>query len=202
MKTSLKTLVLIFVALISSAFVDPDKGYDIGDYATDFELKNIDGKKVSLKDYKDAKGFMVIFTCNSCPYAVAYEDRIIDLDKKYKALGVPVIAINPNNPDLQPEDSFEQMKQRAREKGFSFPYLLDEDQDIFPQYGATRTPHVFLLEHTAKGYQVKYIGAIDDNYQDASLVETKYVEEAVDAMLAGEKIKITTTKAIGCSIKV
>ncbi|SFS91691.1 AhpC/TSA family protein [Zhouia amylolytica] len=202
MKTSIKTISLILLVFITSAFTINDSGYGIGDYATDFELKNIDGKKVSLKDYKEAKGFLVIFTCNSCPYAVAYEDRIIALDKKYKSLGVPVIAINPNNPELQPRDGFDQMKKRAADKGFTFPYLLDEEQDIFPQYGATRTPHVFLLENTSKGYLVRYIGAIDDNYQDASQVETKYVEDAVEAMLAGEEIKITTTKAIGCAIKV
>ncbi|ETN96912.1 thioredoxin family protein [Zhouia amylolytica] len=202
MKTSIKTISLILLVFITSAFTINDSGYGIGDYATDFELKNIDGKKVSLKDYKEAKGFLVIFTCNSCPYAVAYEDRIIALDKKFKSLGVPVIAINPNNPELQPRDGFDQMKKRAANKGFTFPYLLDEEQDIFPQYGATRTPHVFLLENTSKGYLVRYIGAIDDNYQDASQVETKYVEDAVEAMLAGEEIKITTTKAIGCAIKV
>src|SRR5690606_34894199 len=112
-------------------------GYKIGDMATDFKLKNIDGKLVSLADYKDAKGYIVIFTCNHCPYAKAYEDRIVALDKKYKKLGFPVIAINPNNPGKQPEDSFENMKVRAKEKGFSFPYLIDEGQKIYPQYGAT-----------------------------------------------------------------
>ena len=89
-------------------------GYSVGEYATDFKLKNIDGKTVSLSDYSNAKGFLVIFTCNSCPYAVAYEDRIIALDKKYKEMGVPVIAINPNNPQVQPKDSFDEMKKEAK----------------------------------------------------------------------------------------
>ena len=179
-----------------------EKGYDIGDTATDFSLKNIDGKMVSLSDYSDAKGFLIIFTCNTCPYAVAYEDRIVALDTKYKSKGVPVIAINPNNPSAKPGDSFEKMKVRAKEKGFSFPYLLDEGQKVYPQFGATRTPHVYLLEKTASGNVVKYIGAIDDNYQDASQVDERYVENAVDAMLAGKEIKVTSTKAIGCTIKV
>ena len=179
-----------------------EKGYDIGDTATDFSLKNIDGKMVSLSDYSDAKGFLIIFTCNTCPYAVAYEDRIVALDAKYKSQGVPVIAINPNNPSAKPGDSFEKMKVRAKEKGFTFPYLLDEGQKVYPQYGATRTPHVYLLEKTANGNVVKYIGAIDDNYQDASQVDEKYVENAVDAMLAGKEIKVTSTRAIGCTIKV
>ena len=177
-------------------------GYSVGEYATDFKLKNIDGKMVSLSDYSNAKGFLVIFTCNSCPYAVAYEDRIIALDKKYSKLGVPVIAINPNNPSIQPKDSFDQMKVRAKQKGFTFPYLLDEGQNVFPEYGAKRTPHVYLLEKTAKGNLVKYIGAIDDNYADAASVEVRYVENAVDAMLEGKEINVKTTKAIGCSIKV
>src|SRR5690606_24720547 len=98
------------------------KGYHIGDEATDFKLENIDGKLVSLSDYRDSKGFLVIFTCNHCPYAIAYEDRIIALDKKYRPLGYPVIAINPNDPEVQPEDSMEEMRKRAADKGFTFPY--------------------------------------------------------------------------------
>jgi len=176
-------------------------GYKPGDIATDFKLMNVDGNMVSLSDYKDAKGFLLIFTCNTCPYARAYEDRIIALDRKYKVKGVPVIAINPNNPSAQPGDSFDQMKKRARDKGYTFPYLQDKEQKIYPQYGATRTPHVFLLERTAKGLVVRYIGTIDDNYQDAGSVETAYVEDAVDAMLDGTAIAVTTTRAIGCSIK-
>ncbi|MEM8508968.1 MAG: thioredoxin family protein [Bacteroidota bacterium] len=200
-----KTLTLFSVVFFLAALTtNPDvaAGYAIGDNATDFSLKNIDGKMVSLSDYETAKGFLIIFTCNTCPYAVAYEDRIIALHNKYAANGVPVIAINPNNPSVKPGDSFDEMKKRASEKGFAFPYLFDEDQTVFPKYGATRTPHVFLLEKTEKGNTVRYIGAIDDNYQDASQVEDKYVENAVDAMLAGKDIEVTTTRAIGCSIKV
>lgn len=178
------------------------KGYAVGDIATDFSLKNIDGNMVSLADYGDAKGFIVIFTCNHCPYSVANEDRIVELDGKYKGKGYPVIAINPNNPETYPADSYENMIVRAKEKGFTFPYLLDEGQKIFPQYGATKTPHVYVLEKTAEGNRVAYIGAIDDNVKDASSAETRYVEDAVDALLAGKKPPVTETKAIGCSIKI
>lgn len=178
------------------------KGYHIGDEATDFKLKNIDGNFVSLADYKDAKGFLVIFTCNHCPYAIAYEDRIIGLDKKYAPLGYPVIAINPNDPEVQPEDNFENMKKRAAEKGFTFPYLMDEGQKIYPQYGATKTPHVFLLNKENGKNIVRYIGTIDNNYSDANDVSERYVEDAVDALLAGKPIGKTTTVAIGCTIKV
>lgn len=199
----MKLVFVFLVAVTSAAFtiVNAEKGYEIGSIATDFTLKNIDNQTVSLRDMKDAKGYIVIFTCNHCPYALAYEDRIIALDKKYKKLGYPVIAINPNNPEKQKEDSFEKMQVRAKEKGFTFPYLFDEGQKIYPQYGATKTPHVYVLEKTNKGNVVQYIGAIDDNHSDESAVKAKYVENAVDALLSNEEVKVKTTKAIGCSIK-
>ena len=177
------------------------KGYKVGDVATGFTLKNVDNKMVSLSDFKDAKGFIVIFTCNHCPYAKAYENRIIGLNHKYAPKGYPVIAINPNDPKVEPQDSFEGMQQRAKEKSFTFPYLFDEGQKIYPQYGATRTPHVFVLQKENGKNIVKYIGAIDDNYADANDVSHKYVEDAVDALLSNKPVAQTSTVAIGCSIK-
>jgi peroxiredoxin len=176
-------------------------GYSIGDEATDFSLQNIDDRMVSLADYKEAKGFIVTFTCNHCPYAVAYEQRIMDLDTKYAPLGYPVIAISPNDPALVPEDGMEEMKKLAAEKGYTFPYLLDANQEVYPQYGATKTPHIFILNKENGKNIVKYIGAIDNNYANADDVSERYVENAVDALLAGTDIKVTTTKAIGCGIK-
>ncbi len=202
MKKILYLTLVLGLFVISSSNKPVDTGYDIGSIATDFSLKNVDGKKVSLADYKNAKGFIVVFTCNHCPYAIAYEDRLIQLDKQFKSKGYPVIAINPNNPEKQPKDSYELMQVRAKEKGFTFPYLFDEGQKIYPQYGATKTPHVYILEKNTKGLEVKYIGAIDDNYEDAKAVKVKFVEEAVNALLKGKEIKTKTTKAIGCTIKV
>lgn len=201
---TLKVLAVMVLTVVLSAFTSTpySDGYKIGDMATDFSLENIDGKMVSLSDYKDAKGFIVIFTCNTCPYAVAYEDRVEALNKKYADKGYPVIAIMPNNTEVKPGDSMEAMKARAKAKGFTFPYLMDDGQKIYPQYGATKTPHVYVLEKTSKGNVVKYIGAIDDNYKDASSVKTKYVENAVDALLQGKEIEIKETRAIGCTIKV
>lgn len=173
-------------------------GLNVGDKASDFELKSVDGKMVSLSDYKDAKGYILIFTCNSCPYAIAYEDRIIALHKKYAPKGYPVIAINPNDAKIQPSDSFEEMKKRASDKGFPFPYVLDETQQVTRAYGASRTPHVFLLD---KELNVKYIGAIDNNHKDAKAADQKYVEEAVDALMEGKQVETDFTKAIGCGIK-
>ena len=193
----------VFAAVLFMSFISNDEniGYEVGDVATDFSLKDVSGEMVSLSDYTDAKGFIIIFSCNTCPYVVAYEDRMNELDKKYKSQGFPVIAINPNDPELSPGDSFKNMQLRAREKSFTFPYVLDEKQEIFPQYGATRTPHVYLLEKTNEGNMVRYIGAIDDNYKDAAAVKEKFLENAVDALLEGKEIIQTNTKAIGCSIK-
>lgn len=202
MKKTIKLLPVILLLLLVSAFTVVSDGYKIGDTVTDFKLKNIDGKMVSLSDYKKAKGFIITFTCNTCPYAVGYEDRIIALDKKYAPKGYPVIAIMPNNTSIKPDDSFESMQQRAKSKGFTFPYLIDEKQEVFPQFGATKTPHIYVLDKTESGFIVSYIGAIDDNYKDANLVKTKYVENAVEALIKGEEIKEKETKAIGCSIKV
>jgi peroxiredoxin len=199
-----KSILAIVTLFLLSAFstINIGDGYKVGDLATDFKLQNVDGKIVSLSDYKAAKGYIVIFTCNTCPYAQAYEDRIIELDKKYSDKGYPVIAIMPNNPVSKPGDNMEAMQARAKQKSYPFPYLIDEGQKIYPQYGATKTPHVYVLQKTKKGNEVKYIGAIDDNYQDANAVNTKYVEDAVDALLTSKEIKVTQTKAIGCSIKV
>jgi glutathione peroxidase-family protein len=167
----------------------------------DFKLKNVDGKMVSLADYKSAKGFIVVFTCNHCPYAKGYEDRIIALDKKYATLGYPVVAINANDASQAPEDDYTTMQERAKAKNYSFPYLLDETQTVAKTYGAKRTPHVFVLNKEGGALVVKYIGAIDDNFEDPSAVKEKYVENAVDDLRSGKPVTPGTTKAIGCTIK-
>lgn len=190
--------ILTLLTVILMSFTNPT-GYQPGDKATDFKLKSVDGKMYSMSDYKDAKGFIVVFTCNHCPFAVKYEDRVIELAKKYKSKGYVLLAINPNDPAAQPDDSFDKMKVRAKEKGFTFPYLFDEGQKIYPQYGATKTPHVFLLD---KNLIVKYIGAIDDNVEDASAVKEHYLENAITALEKGQEPAVNSTKAIGCSIKV
>jgi peroxiredoxin len=177
-------------------------GYKVGDKAADFKLKNVDGKFVSLADYPNAKGFVVVFTCNNCPYAKAYQDRLIALDKKYKNKGFPVIAINPNDPAVEPADSYDAMVTRAREKGYTFPYLYDAKQEIYRLYGATRTPHTFILKKDSQGELiVKYIGAVDDNYNDASAVNQPYVVNALEALLNNKEPEPNFTKAIGCSVK-
>ena len=173
-------------------------GYKIGDVATDFSLENVDGNMFSLADIKDAKGYIVVFTCNECPFAKMYEDRLIDLQNEYAPKGYSVVAINPNvSPDNERE-SFKAMQKRAKEKNFPYVYLADEGQKIFPQYGAVRTPHVFLLDQDRT---VQYIGTIDDNAKSAEAVNKKYVEDAIKALEQGKKPETNFTKAIGCPVK-
>lgn len=191
----------IFIFSILSLFSDKStvvEGYKPGDKAEDFRLKSVDGKMYSMSDYKDAKGFIVVFTCNHCPFAKKYEDRIIELANKYKSKGYMLLAINPNDPSVQPEDSYALMQKRAKEKGFGFPYLFDEGQKVYPKYGATKTPHAFLLD---KSLTVKYVGAIDDNVEDADAVKEKYLENAIAALENKKNPSPSVTKAIGCSIK-
>lgn len=188
-------LLLAGIFLTSNSF--KTQGYKVGDKATDFSLKNIDGKMLSLKDYTDAKGFIVIFTCNHCPYAIANEDRIIALQSKY-GKEYPVIAINPNDTKQEPDDSFDKMQARAKTKGFNFAYLYDESQIVAKAFGATKTPHVYLLD---KSLVVKYIGAIDDSSKDEKNVKTKFLENAIENLKSGKKVEVETTKAIGCGIK-
>lgn len=195
-------LIMILGLLSFSSIKKINSGYQVGDEATDFKLKNIDGKMVSLSDYKSAKGFIVIFTCNHCPYAKKYEDRIVALDKMFKTKGYPVIAINPNDATVQPQDGFVEMQTRAKEKGFTFPYLVDEGQKIYPIYGATKTPHVYILKKENGKNIVKYIGAIDNNYENPNDVSEFYVQDAVNQLLKNEAVKTEKTVAIGCTIKV
>lgn len=198
-----KSLQIFAVAIVAVAFLTSaaTNGYKVGDTVKDFSLKNIDGKMISLNDNTSAKGAIVIFTCNHCPYAKAYEQRVLALDKMFKSKGYPVIAINPNDPKAVPDDSFDNMVKNAKDKGFTYPYLMDETQQVARQFGAARTPHVYVLNKTAKGYEVAYIGAIDDNTEDAGQVKHKYVEDAVNALINGKAVPVSETKAVGCTIK-
>lgn len=193
-----KSIFILLIVLFTKSFA---QGYRVGDLASDFKLENIDHKFYSFKDFPNAKGFIVVFTCNHCPYAQAYQGRLIEIDKKYKPLGYPVIAVNPNDPDLEPEDSFDNMAKRSKEMGYTFPYLFDSDQAIYRTFGATKTPHVYLLQKSGINLIVKYIGAIDDNYKDAAMVTQPYLTNAIDALLSGKQPNPSNTKAIGCSIK-
>lgn len=197
---NMKKLISIPILLITTLLF-AQSGYQVDDKVADFSLKNIDGQMVSMAGMKEAKGFVLVFTCNHCPYAKLYEERIVALDKKYKSKGYPVVAINPNDPTKQPDDSYENMQTRAKEKGYTFPYLVDDTQEIAKVFGATRTPHVYIVQRSGNDFVLKYIGAIDDNPQNANDVEEKFVEDAIDALMEGKKIPKNNTRAIGCTIK-
>jgi peroxiredoxin len=190
-------LMLCFAALAAGR----TPNYGVGDTVADFRLKNVDGKMVSLSNYKGSKGVIVIFDCNTCPYSKAYNDRIIALNRKYAAKGFPVITINANDPSDSEGDSFEEMVAQAKRKNYDFPYLVDETQSVARSFGASNTPHVFVLKNNAGTFTVAYIGAIDDSPRDASSAKKKYVEDAVDALLNNKAVPAAKTKAVGCGIK-
>ncbi|MEM9887309.1 MAG: thioredoxin family protein [Bacteroidota bacterium] len=191
-------LIAVAAILASATSNTAEKyGLQVGETAPDFSLKNVDGEMVSLSDFEDAKGFVVNFTCNTCPFAKMYEERIVQLQNQLEAKGYPVINIMPNDVSIKPGDSFTEMKKRAKKVGYKY-YLIDEKQEVFPQYGASKTPHIYLLD---KDLVVQYIGAIDDNAQDANSVTQHYVLDAVQALEEGKQPNPSFTKAIGCSIK-
>jgi peroxiredoxin len=188
-----------YAADAATSEVAPEKKADatpaVGDAAPAWkDLIGVDDKQHSLSDLQDAKAVVVVFTCNHCPVAVAYEDRLVELATDYQAKGVEVVAINVSNMDA---DKLPAMKERAEEKGFNFGYLYDPSQEIGRQYGATVTPHVFLLDGTR---HIAYIGAIDDNMK-ADKVTKHHLRDAIDAVLAGSQPQVDSTKPIGCGIR-
>ena len=192
MKNLLALTLLVGLAATSLA-----QGLAVGDTAPDFALTGTDDATHSLANDAGERGAVVVFTCNHCPYSVAYEDRLVALQTELAEQGYALIAINPNDPDVKPEDSFAAMKVRAAEKGFNFPYLVDEGQRVYPAWGATRTPHFFVVDAERT---VRYIGALDNNTDPAKVTE-RFLADALAAIAAGEEPDPATTKAIGCSIK-
>lgn len=172
-----------------------------GQPAPDFNLKNINGKNISFKNFPKAKGYIVVFTCNTCPYAKAYEQRIIELNKKFAPAGFPVIAINPNDPDVSTADTYEKMQALAKAKHYSFPYLFDEGQVTANAYGAKATPHTFLIMKEPKANMIRYTGAIDNDTENTDPAQVRYVELAIASLLKNQPPAFAVTKAIGCTVK-
>lgn len=198
----MKKIILLLVLAFSAFFAQAQTAtLKAGDTAPDFKLKNVDNKEVSFASFPNAKGYIIVFTCNTCPYAVGYEQRIIDLDKKYRPQGYPVIAINPNDPEASTADTFNKMQDLAKEKKYPFPYLFDAGQKITDEYGAKRTPHVFIVSKSAKGNVVEYVGAIDNDPEGTKADKTKYAEDVIVSLQRGQKPAVTQTKEIGCTVK-
>jgi peroxiredoxin len=192
---SLKFILLIFAFVIINTAFAPQK-----QLVNDFSLMNIDGKKVSLANYKNAKGFIIVFTCNHCPFAKLYPPRLNELNNRYKPLGVPLIAISSTDTMMYEEDTYPNMVTKAKEEQFNFPYLFDEMQTVAKNFKAQKTPHAFVIWKENNNWVVKYNGAIDDNGMEPKQVTEPYVANAVDALLSNKKILVTETKSIGCQI--
>jgi peroxiredoxin len=172
----------------------------IGEKAPAFELPGVDGKTHSLDALKGAKATIIVFSCNHCPYVILNEDRLIEIARGYAMKGVGFAAVNSNDAENYPEDSFAEMKKRAAEKEFPFLYLRDESQDVARAFGATNTPHLFVFDG---GMKLAYTGAIDDdnNYKTRKKVEKPYLRDALDDLIAGRPVRTPETHAIGCTIK-
>lgn len=170
----------------------------IGSVAPDFNLIGVDGKNYSLSSFSDKKILVVIFSCNHCPYVQAYEERIISLQKDFAEKGVQLVAINSNEDVHYPEDSFDEMIKRSKEKKYNFPYLRDESQVVAKAYGATHTPEIFLFDDQRK---LRYHGKIDDNWKEPDRVKFTYLRNAIQEVLEGKEVSIPETFSIGCTIK-
>ena len=166
----------------------------------DFELNNVNGKTVSLKNYPTAKGFIIVFTCNHCPFAKLYPERLNTLNAYFGELNVPLIAISSTDTVAYPEDAFEEMKEKAINEKFNFPYLADGTQRVAKNYKADKTPHAFVIWKEEGEWVIKYSGAIDDNGMEPEKVKNKYVEDAVKDLLAHKPVRIKETKSVGCQI--
>jgi peroxiredoxin len=170
----------------------------IGEKAPNFSLPGVDGRDWSLDDFSDRKVLVVVFSCNHCPYVIGSEDRMIRFYNDYAPKGVGMIAINSNETEGHPADSFEHMKERAKEKRFPFPYVRDDSQEVALAYGALRTPHYYAFDEQRK---LRYTGRMDDNPKDPTLARTHELRDAVEALLAGQAPKITLTNPLGCNVK-
>ncbi|WP_407426508.1 thioredoxin family protein [Arcticibacter sp.] len=197
----MKKVVMSCFLLLAVCMKLSAQGYTVGSVVEDFRLKNVDDKMVSLADFKSAKGFILVFTCNTCPVAKDYENRIVALNDEYAAQGYPVIAINTNDPVASPGDSFGKMQERAKEKNFKFPYLVDADQQLTKRFGAAHTPTVYILSKTAKGNVVEYTGAIDNDQDESNPSRSTFVKNAVNELMNGKKPSVSKTKAVGCTVK-
>jgi peroxiredoxin len=172
-------------------------GFEIGDRAPGLELPDTEGTRHSLADAEGAPATVVFWTCNHCPYALAWHDRLVDAGRDYADRGVRFLAVNSNDAERYPADSYEAMRDRVAGEEWPFPYLHDESQEVARAWGAKVTPHLFVLDSE---HRLRYAGAPDPDYQDPSR-EAVWLREALDALLAGEEVARAETKPVGCSVK-
>jgi peroxiredoxin len=184
-------------AAAPAAFAD---GIALGGRApmTDVRLKSVDGKETSIAAVKGAKGTLVVFSCNACPWAKAWESRIVELGNGYSKKGIGVIVINSNDPAVNAEDAFDVMIQHAKDRKMTYPYAVDATSEVARAFGATHTPEAYLFDRDGK---LVYHGAVDDNAKEPQKVSKRWLKDALDAALAGKPVPVAETKALGCSIK-
>ncbi len=199
----LKIIYSFFIAsIVTLSFgfknVEPNKSM-LGKEIKNFNLKNVDGKFVSLNDYKNAKGFVIMFTCNHCPFAKLYSNRMNQLNKKYEVLGVPLLAINSMDTLLYEDETFDQMQLKSKNNQFSFPYLFDETQSVGRQFNAEHTPQVFVIWKEKEKWIVKYAGAFDNNGEHPEKANP-FVANAIDDLLVNKPVKNPVTESFGCRI--
>jgi len=196
--TKVSIVLLGTLLLMSFTAITP---YKIGDAVSDFSLKSVYGKMVAMADYKAAKGFIIIFTCNHCPFAKRYQERMNLLNKKYGPKGFPLLAISSNDASVVPEDTYENMIIRAKEQKYNFPYLYDATQSVARAFGAVKTPQAYVVFKENGVWRLKYSGAIDDNGAEPEKVKNRYLEDAVEALLNNRPVTVAMTKSVGCGIK-
>lgn len=191
-------LIMTIVAAASAEEAPGALAIGKGAPKADVKMTNVDGKSISIAEAKGPKGTLIVFTCNSCPYAQAWQSRMAELGNTYSKQGIGVIAINANDPGVKPDDDMPGMQARAKMLGLTFPYVVDASSDVARAFGATRTPEAFLFD--AKGKLV-YHGAIDDNGREPEKVTARWLNDALAATVAGKAVAVAETKSIGCSIK-
>ena len=162
------------------------------------KMKNVDGKMVAIADVTGKAGTLVVFTCNHCPFAKGWEERIVELANGYSKKGIGVILINANDPAKYAEDGFAEMQARAKTRGLQAPYVVDETSAVARAFGATVTPEAFLFD---KSGRLAYHGTVDDNHQDAAKVQSRYLKDALEAVATGKAPTQPETKSLGCGIK-
>lgn len=193
--------VALMTSLVARAQTPVGKGYAVGDAVAEFQVRNIDNQFVNLANYANRKGVIVVFMANHCPFSKAYEDRLMAIHNKFAVQGYPVLAVQASDVTIYPEDAYEVVQSRSRERGFPFPYTIDESQSVARAFGAIRTPQAFVLTRVGGSFVVNYMGAIDDNPQDAAGVQKHYLDDVLISLTTGRPIQTNTTRPIGCAVK-
>jgi peroxiredoxin len=197
----LSTIISCFLLLITTCEKAAGQIDSVQKEILDFRLTSTSGNEVSLSDYPDAVGFVIVFTSNNCPFAKLYPSRLNELNDIYKPKGIPLIAIRSTDVSLMPDDAFDKMIKLVKRERLNFPYLADDKQDVAKNFHAEKTPHAFVIWKVNDKWIIKYSGAIDDNGAEPAKVQHAYVKEALNELIAGKEVSNPITRSVGCTIK-